>query len=77
MTQHKLSLESMLDGAPVTLPYELRMTIKPGFGPYATCEGEGSGVTLTVERAGSSRSEHYPNRYQAWQRAQALMGRAS
>lgn len=78
MNQHKLSLESLLEGAPVVLPYELTMSLKPGFGEYVTDPGKsGSGVTVTIRRGQAKRSEHYPNRYQAWQRAQSLMGRAS
>lgn len=75
MTNHKLSLESLLDGAPVVLPFELTFSLRPGYGEYVTCDGSGSGVTLTIRRGSSERSEHYPNRYQAWQRAERLMGR--
>lgn len=75
MVQHKLSLKSLLEGAPVVLPFELTMSLKPGFGVYSTCDGSGAGVTLTVSRDGRSASSHYPNRYQAWARVQAIQAR--
>ena len=76
MTEHKIGLATLLEGAPVVLPFELSVSLKPGHGPYATCDGEGPGVTVTIARSGVARTEHFPNRYQAWQRARALMGRA-
>jgi hypothetical protein len=71
------TLEAMLDGAPVVLPWELTLTLKPGYGPYCTCDGEGPGVTLTVQRGTEKASHHYPNRYQAWARVSAMMGRVA
>ena len=77
MTEHKLSLESLLEGAPVVLPFELVISLKPGFGEYVTDPGKsGSGVTVSIARTGApARSEHYPNRYQAWARVQAIQAR--
>lgn len=77
MVNHKLSFDSMMAGVPVVLPYELVISLAPGFGPYVTCDGSGAGVTVRVERAGVVRTEHYPNRVQAWQRASALQGRVA
>jgi hypothetical protein len=77
MKNHKLSFRSLVAGQPVALPFELSISLAPGFGDYATCDGSGAGVTVRIERGGQVRTEHYPNRVQAWQRASALQGRVS
>lgn len=73
--QHKLSFDAMMAGQPTVLPFELSISLTPGYGPYATCDGEGSGVTVTIRRGEQVRSEHYPNRYQAWGRVRAVQAR--
>lgn len=77
MVAHKLSFDSMMAGTPVVLPYELTISLVPGFGEYATDPGKsGSGVTVRIGRTGEpARTEHYPNRYQAWARVRAIQAR--
>jgi DsbC/DsbD-like thiol-disulfide interchange protein len=77
MNQHKLSFDAMMAGAPTVLPFELTISLKPGFGEYVTDPGKsGSGVTVSIGRTGEApRTEHYPNRYQAWSRVQSIQAR--
>ncbi len=76
MTQHKLSFDSLMSGVPAVLPFEMTITLAPAFGPYATePDLVGMGVTVTIARGNDRRSEHYPNRLQAWQRVTAIQAR--